>query len=60
MVLIEASDKKKPDDYTMGIRNDNNNYKCVLFMLENPFYDAVEGKERQNCRDMDGNSFSYF
>lgn len=54
MVLIEASDNKNPNKYTLGQREPNGTYNCVLNMLENPFNTAVEGEERQLCKEHDG------
>lgn len=45
MILIETSDDKIPSKETLGVRNANNNYKCVLFMLENAFYSKLSKEE---------------
>lgn len=43
MLLVETSDDKDPNQYTLGERNEKNSYKCVLFLLENAFYDSIDG-----------------
>ena len=54
MILIETSDDKFPNKETLGVRNENNNYKCVLYMLENAFYEKLSETEMKECQNMDG------
>lgn len=54
MILIETSDDKFPAKETLGVRNENNNYQCVLYMLENAFYEKLNENEIKKCQNMDG------
>ncbi len=44
MVLIETSDDKSPSVLTLGVREKERDYKCVLRLLENPFYPSLQGE----------------